>query len=84
MSAHPLALIWSPARTFAALSVSAIVLGGAAVAAVFALLAATLVLNVGGLVFHALVAGIKVLAPLALAAIILTNGLLWFVRQDRA
>ena len=50
----------------------------------FALLAVTLILNAGGLVFHALVAGAKILAPLVVAAMILTSGLLGFCRRVQA
>jgi MprA protease rhombosortase-interaction domain-containing protein len=84
MSARPLTLAWSPIRAFAALFVSAVAVGGLAVAAAFVLLAVTLVLNAGGLIFHALVAGIKILAPTVLAAMILTSGLLGFCRRGRA
>lgn len=84
MSARPLAFVWNPIRAFAALFVSAVVVGGLTVAAAFALLAVTLVLNAGGFVFHALVTGTKILAPPVLAAMILTSGLLGFCRQERA
>ncbi|CAO4139292.1 hypothetical protein [Methylorubrum aminovorans] len=89
MSNRPLSLAWNPIRAFTALFLSAVVVGGLAVAAVFALLAVTLVLNAGGFLFHALVTGTKilaplVLAPLVLAAMILTSGLLGFCRQERA
>lgn len=84
MSARPLALAWSPIRAFAALFVSAVAVGGLALAAAFALLAVTLIHNAGSLVFHALVATIKVLALLVPATMILTSGLLGFCRQERA
>lgn len=84
MSARSLSLAWSPIRAFAALFVSAVVVGGLTVAAAFALFAVTLVLNAGGFLFYALVTGIKILAPLILAAMILTSGLLGFCRQERA
>ena len=54
-----------------------------AVAAAFALLAVTLVLNAGGFLFYALVTGTKILAPLVLAAMILPSGLLGFCRSQR-
>ncbi|CAO4141100.1 ABC transporter permease [Methylorubrum thiocyanatum] len=84
MSNRPLSLAWNPIRAFTALFVSAVVVGGLAVAAVFALLAVTLVLNAGGFLFLALVTGTKILAPLVLSAMILTSGLLGFCRQERA
>lgn len=84
MSNRPLSLAWNPIRAFAALFVSAVVVGGLAVAAVFALLAVTLALNAGGFLFHALVTGTKIVAPLVLAAMILTSGLLGLCRQERA
>ena len=81
MSARPLALLWSPLRAFTVLFVSAILLGGLAVAGVCALLVVTLVLNAGGFVFHTLVTGAKILAPLVVAAMILTSGLLGVWRR---
>lgn len=84
MSARSLSLVWSPIRAFAALFVSAVVVGGFAVTAALALLAGTLILNAGGFLFHALVTGIKILAPLVLTAMILTSGLLGFCRQEWA
>ncbi|TNC08030.1 hypothetical protein FF100_30340 [Methylobacterium terricola] len=83
MSARPLSLPWNPIRAFTALFVSAVV-GGLAVAAAFSLLAGTLILNAGGFLFQALVTGTRILAPLVLAAMILTSGLLGLRRQERA
>jgi hypothetical protein len=84
MSARPLSVAWNPIRAFTALFVSAVVVGGLAVAAAFSLLAGTLILNAGGFLFQALVTGIQILAPLVLAAMILTSGLLGLRRQERA
>ncbi|KMO41600.1 hypothetical protein VQ02_05350 [Methylobacterium variabile] len=79
----PLSLAWNPIWAFATLFVSAVAVGGLAVAAAFALLAVTLVLNAGGFLFYALVTGTKILAPLVLAAMILPSGLLGFCRSQR-
>lgn len=84
MSTRSLSLAWNPIRAFTALFVSALVVGGLAMAAAFTLLTGTLILNAGGLLFHALVTGTQILAPLVLAAMILTSGLLGFYRQERA
>lgn len=81
MSARPLSLAWNSIRALTALFVSAILVGGLAVAGAVALLAVTLVLNAGGFVFHALVTGAKILAPLVVAAMILTSGLLGVWRR---
>lgn len=84
MSNRPLSLAWNPIRAFAALFVSTVVFGGLVLAAAFALIAATVILNAGGFLFHALITGTKILAPLVLAAMILTSGLLGLCRQERA
>lgn len=84
MNARPSSMAWNPIRAFAALFVAATVLGGTALVAAFALVFATLVLNTGGLIFQALVAGIKVLGPVVVAIVILTSGLLGFCRSAQA
>ena len=84
MSTRQLSVVWSPIRAFAALFFSAIILGGLGLASVFALLAGTLIFNASGLMFQLLIAGTKILAPLFLAILILTSGLLGFCRSARA
>ena len=76
-------LVWSPIRGFVALFIAAIVLG-AAVAATFALLVATLFFNAGVLIFQTLGAGIKVLGPVIVPIVILTSGVLGFCRSANA
>ena len=84
MNVRTLSVAWSVIRTIAMLFVSAVVLGGLAIAAALTLLAATFVLNVGGMIVHALVAGFKVLGPLVRAALILAGGLLGLRRHGWA
>ncbi len=77
-------LVWSPVRAFAALFVSAVVLGAVILVGTCALLVATLVFHTGGLVIQALIAGIKILGPVVMALVILAGALLGLGRPARA
>lgn len=76
--------IWTPIRAFAALFISAVVLGAAVLTAAFALLVATLVFNAGGVIVQVLTASLKILGPAIIAIVILTSVLLGFGRSVRA
>ncbi len=84
MSERPSSLVWSPIRAFAALFISAIALGAAALIAGSVLFIAVLVFNAGGLIFQVLIASIKILGPVVMAIVILTGALLGFGRSAQA
>lgn len=84
MSGRPSSLVWSPIRAFAALFITAIALGAAALIAASALFISVLVFNAGGLIFQVLIASIKILGPVVMAIVILTGALLSFGRSAQA